>query len=673
MKISSGFLKTEKQKQQMELISGAASQTLAYGGGRSGKTAGFCYATGVRACRIPSRHLILRAHLNHARTSLFMDTLPKVFGLAFPGLKIIPSKSDSIFTFPNKSELWVGGLDDKERTDKILGTEYCVDPNSLVLKANLEWARARSLKVGDELIGFPENLDGHLKLIRSVVEKNDKTRMKKYRIITDKGETIVSENHRFVTYFDDRRNINFSSLSWRTAGQLCEGDRLKYFCKPWEANRSWEAGWLAGILDGEGWISGGRDGVANLGVAQNKGLVLDEIKRIYQLYEISFREHAQNKSDVCTSILCKGSIAALRLMGVVKPKRLFLKSDKIWENKSLFVGQSPTERWANVLKIECLGVDNVIALGTSTKTFISDGFLSHNSTIYFNEISQMSYESVLTAQTRLAQKNILTKRMYYDMNPTSKKHWGYKLFIEKKDPESGLFLKNPEDYSFIQMNPVDNIQNIDEKYLLRLENLPASKKKRFYDGEFSEERIGAVFNTGKIKRVDELPKDMDRIVVGYDPAVTSKITSDEHGIIVCGRKGDQGFVISDHSGIYTPQEAAMVVCKAYRESNADLIVGETNNGGDYIEAVLRSVDQFINYKSVHATRGKVKRAEPIAALYEQGKIHHVGFLPDLESEMDDFVVDEGEMTYSPNRTDALVWSKAELFNLYDVEPMARYI
>lgn len=295
------------------------------------------------------------------------------------------------------------------------------------------------------------------------------------------------------------------------------------------------------------------------------------------------------------------------------------------------------------------------------------------SSLFFSESSQITYDAVTIGLTRLAEKNSLIKRAYFDMNPVGKKHWTYKLFKEKRDPETGLLLNDPEEYCSLQMNPVDNKENIDSAYLKRLENLPASKKKRFYDGEFSDDTVGAVFNTNLIKRLDYLPNDVDRIVIGWDPAVTSKITSDEHGIIICARKGDLGYVVADYSGIFTPLEAAKIICEVYKTHKCDKVIGEVNQGGDYIETVLKSVNPFISYKSVRATRGKVKRAEPVAALYEQGRIYHIGFHPDLENEMDDFKVDESEMDYSPNRNDAMNWAMAELFNLYDVEPTIRVI
>lgn len=117
------FAKTEKQQQQLELVS-THLHTMAYGGSRSGKSFALVYAVIVRALLHPSRHLIVRFRFNHAKTSLWYDTIPKVFALAFPNLPYRLNKTDWFITLPNGSEIWIGGIDDKDRVEKILGNEY---------------------------------------------------------------------------------------------------------------------------------------------------------------------------------------------------------------------------------------------------------------------------------------------------------------------------------------------------------------------------------------------------------------------------------------------------------------------------------------------------------------------------------------------------------------------
>jgi phage terminase large subunit-like protein len=158
--------------------------------------------------------------------------------------------------------------------------------------------------------------------------------------------------------------------------------------------------------------------------------------------------------------------------------------------------------------------------------------------------------------------------------------------------------------------------------------------------------------------------ELRRIVVAIDPAASSGEEADETGIIVAGRDGDgRGFVLDDRSGRYAPTEWAHIAISLYRRYDADRVVAEVNNGGDMVEATLRMVDSSVSYTPVHATRGKVVRAEPIAALYEQGRIHHIGAFPTLEDQQCSFTsdADRSVVGYSPDRVDALVWAFTELF------------
>jgi phage terminase large subunit-like protein len=165
---------------------------------------------------------------------------------------------------------------------------------------------------------------------------------------------------------------------------------------------------------------------------------------------------------------------------------------------------------------------------------------------------------------------------------------------------------------------------------------------------------------------------LSRVVVGLDPNVKnrdrvelakSSDILDEAGIVAAGVSYVDGklhgYILGDYSLDEGPNLWGMAAVKAYRDHKADRIIGEVNNGGDMVEATIRAVDMNASYKSVTASRGKAIRAEPIAALYEQGRIHHVGSFPQLEDEMCDF--DPITTTKSPNRMDALVWAFTELF------------
>jgi phage terminase large subunit-like protein len=170
------------------------------------------------------------------------------------------------------------------------------------------------------------------------------------------------------------------------------------------------------------------------------------------------------------------------------------------------------------------------------------------------------------------------------------------------------------------------------------------------------------------------------VVVGVDPAVTADASSDETGIVVVGMTGAgpaaEFWVLDDRSGRYSPQQWATVVAGTADEHAADRVVVEVNNGGDMVEATLRTVAPNLAVRKVHATRGKQLRAEPVAALYEQGRVHHVGSYPGLEDQMTTWAPADSKAK-SPDRVDALVWAVTELMAgggvrrvVYDRRPAA---
>lgn len=160
------------------------------------------------------------------------------------------------------------------------------------------------------------------------------------------------------------------------------------------------------------------------------------------------------------------------------------------------------------------------------------------------------------------------------------------------------------------------------------------------------------------RHISDIPA-MKRIVVAVDPAVTSNRNSDETGIIVAGLGIDgHGYVLEDLSGKYTPAEWASAVIAAYHRHRADRVIAEVNQGGDMVEHTLRGFDRTVSYKAVHASRGKIARAEPIAALDSRGLIHHAGIFGALEDQMCRFGPADGNA--SPDRVDARIWAMTEL-------------
>jgi len=189
------------------------------------------------------------------------------------------------------------------------------------------------------------------------------------------------------------------------------------------------------------------------------------------------------------------------------------------------------------------------------------------------------------------------------------------------------------------------------------------------NAEVLEDVPGALWNR---KRLEELRwphfkavPELVRIVVAIDPAASSSEESDETGIILAGKDANgTGYVLGDYSGRYTPTEWANRAIALYRDHKADRVVAEVNNGGEMVENTLRMVDRNVAFKAVHASRGKVIRAEPVAALYEQhpARAWHVGSFAALEDQMCAFTsdFDRTKAGFSPDRVDALVWAFTDL-------------
>lgn len=414
----SGFNLTAKQREVAQLLKGPAVHNLVYGGSRSGKTFLLCYAILSRAIEAPgSRHLLARLHNIDVRQSIMMDTFPKVINARHAGMPLSLNRTDQFYVLPNGSEIWFGGLDDKDRVDKILGKEFA--------------------------------------------------------------------------------------------------------------------------------------------------------------------------------------------------------------------------------------------------------------TIYVNEASQVSYDTVITLRSRLAQNvdriggGQLPLKAYYDLNPTGRGHWTYREFVEGVRPENGIPLP-PGTRAYAVMNPRDN-PNLPAQYLDELAAMPERQRKRFFEGVYLTEVPGALWPLDTVDklRVDAAPS-LNRIVVAIDPSGSDGVGGDIQGIVVVGM-GDDGhaYVIEDASVRLSPQGWARVTVDAYHKHGADSIVAETNYGGAMVEAVIRSIDPAIRFKAVTASRGKHVRAEPVAALYEQGKVHHVGRFPALEEQMGMFTTSGYQGAASPDRVDALVWALTELM----VQPM----
>ena len=420
---------TAKQLEAQKVLSSDATHIMLFGGSRSGKTFWLTRNVCLRALKAPgSRHLITRFRLNHIKASVVMDTFPKVMRLAFPGVKYDLNKTDLYATLPGDSQIWFAGLDDKERTEKILGNEYA--------------------------------------------------------------------------------------------------------------------------------------------------------------------------------------------------------------------------------------------------------------TIYHNECSQIPYNSIQTANTRLAQlayqkiegmpETLLKNRIYYDCNPPPKNHWTYKVFKEKRDPDTGKTLSDPGLYESFQINPGDNQENLSPEYLKLLQGMSERMRKRFLEGEFAEANPDALFPDDTIARWKvengEVPQ-LVRIIVGVDPSGASddpEQHADAIGIVVAGLGVDgNAYVLEDLTLKAGPATWGRMAVSAYDRHQASVIVGERNFGGEMVRFVIQTAAKemglIANFKLVQSSVGKTLRAEPFSALYEQGKVRHVGEHRQLEEELAGFSTFGYTGAKSPNRADALVFALAELF------------
>ena len=228
-----------------------------------------------------------------------------------------------------------------------------------------------------------------------------------------------------------------------------------------------------------------------------------------------------------------------------------------------------------------------------------------------------------------------------------------------------LLAREGKDVAVTRGTTYDNRGNLPETFIKTITdqygNTRLARQEIF--GELLEDVEGALWTLSMIDepRFDPAKKlpELERIVIGVDPATTGGEKADWTGIIACGMDANKvGYVLSDRSIQASPNAWAKRVVKTYHHYNANLVIAERNQGGEMVSEVIRAVDPQVPVKLVHAKKGKIARAEPVANLYEQGKVRHFGVLPKLEDEMTSYV--PGESTESPDRLDAMVYGITEL-------------
>ncbi len=288
-------------------------------------------------------------------------------------------------------------------------------------------------------------------------------------------------------------------------------------------------------------------------------------------------------------------------------------------------------------------------------------------TVIIDEAQELDDEATFDRLDLSLRSKTIRNRVILSLNPVDDTHWIYRRFFKERkvaDDFNGII----EDTCYIHTDYRDNADNLSDDFLRLAEqcrNSDTDKYNHIWLGHWAKDKANALWKRATMidpYRIPEAPANLERIVVAVDPAVTSKTSSDETGIIAAGCRRMNGathyYIINDSSLKGSPKEWATVAINQYKNLRADRVIAEVNNGGDLVENTIRNIDRAVSYRSVRASRGKIVRAEPIAALYEQGLVHHVGHFGTLESQMCNYCGHDGED--SPDRMDALVWALTNL-------------
>lgn len=269
---------------------------------------------------------------------------------------------------------WSGSITDSSLRD------YCLDPSTRVLTSDLRWVQVGSVRDGDELIGFDEAITG-ARLRRSRVEGVKRLQRPRVRIVTNRGTLVCSTDHQWILRgrartYEDKGYTQIGQLhrrgQWIAASDVRPGDTLAFWIAPWEYDESREGGYLAGLLDGEGYVSKGHSR-AQVGFGQLPGPVLDAYCAGLKARGFTHSYHRHTSGVV--RVIPNGDCASIRLLGMLRPVRLMKKADLTWENSE---PSGRNTRHARVLAVESLDDGEVVAVQTSTRTLIAEGFLSHN-------------------------------------------------------------------------------------------------------------------------------------------------------------------------------------------------------------------------------------------------------------------------------------------------------
>ena len=357
--------------------------------------------------------------------------------------------------------------------------------------------------------------------------------------------------------------------------------------------------------------------------------------------------------SVATALLIKGRGERLRIL-CAREVQLSIKDSvkQLLEDKIEAHGLS---EFYSITQNEIRGANGTLFIFAGLGKMTADQLKSMEGIdIVWVEESQTISEASLEILIPTIRKT--GSELWFTWNPRHSSDPIDKLFRGPVVPEDSLIIRmNPEDNPFFPQELAKEM-DFDRKY-------KPGRYAHIWLGDYEPTAIGAIWDrqTFHANRRDVAPE-LRRIVVAVDPAVSSGVNSDEHGIVVCGLGTDQrGYVLDDMSLKGGPKEWANRAVTAFDKWEADAIVIEINQGGDMVKHTLQSIRPTLPIIEVRATRGKHVRAEPISALYHLGRVSHVGTFSELEDQMCKMTSAGYEGEGSPDRVDALVWGFTQLF------------
>lgn len=248
---------------------------------------------------------------------------------------------------------------------------YCLDPETKVLTAALRWVPLRSLEVGEQIVGFDEFAlpEQRRRMRTAAVTASARVDLPSYTVCTDKGIITACADHMWLCC-----TAKASTLKWVKTKDLTPAHRISYLCAPWDTEMTYEAGYLAGIFDGEGSVSEGSG--PRISFAQNPGTTLNRVKRLLDERQVSYGEYGNE----CKHLVLGGVTNTLRFLGTIRPVRLIAKARALYDGVQ--PNKNKTMQRAKVISITDVGVQRLHALATTTNTFIADGYFSHNCDMY---------------------------------------------------------------------------------------------------------------------------------------------------------------------------------------------------------------------------------------------------------------------------------------------------